>query len=85
MAGAKLDATAEFLQHAPKVGSLDPRRELGGDLRQRAVVVEVKLERFVVAGDDLGREVLRRTMGPGVVTIACSMTCSSSRTLPGQS
>ncbi len=57
MPGAEFDAAAEFFQHALKVGTLDPGCELGGDLRQGSVVVEVEGERLVVAGDDLRRKV----------------------------
>jgi hypothetical protein len=51
--GAQLDAAPVFLQDALKVGTLDPAGELGGDVRQRAVVVKIEGERLVVTGDDL--------------------------------
>ena len=42
MLGAQLDPAAVGLQDALEVGALDPPGELGGDLRQRAVVVEIE-------------------------------------------
>ena len=75
-----------FSRTRMQVGALDPLGQLVGDLLERAVEVEVEAERLLAGRDDLGRAGSRaRSPGPGVVTTICSMTCSSSRTLPGQS
>ncbi len=59
----QLDSPAVFLEDSLEVGSLDPAGELGGDLRERAAVVEIEMERFIVASDDLRRQVFGLDQG----------------------
>ena len=62
----QLDSTAVFFEDVLEIGTLDPAGEFGRDLGKRAAVVEVEIERLVVAGDDLRRQVLgldHRTAG----------------------
>ena len=63
MLGAQLDSPAVFLEDALEVGALDPAGELGGDLGERPAVIEVEMERFIVASDDLRRQVFGLDQG----------------------
>ena len=52
-----------FSRTALEVGSLDPAGEIGGDLRKRPAVIEIEMEGFIVASDDLRRQVFGLDQG----------------------